>query len=303
MLVKDLKTKIKTNNIPHFLIFTGEEIRVARIYINKIASTLNLPLIYSENVEEVYKAITKTSFITNNACYVVLEDNDIIGNEKALLAVKEKLKNNILILQYDKLDKRSKFYKQNDICDFEKLDSDILLKYVQRDCNLTFNNCKRLIDLCENNYSRILLEIDKINSYGLEPNTSFQILLDEGTIYQPPFDAIFDFVNAVLRKQLNSSFKLLEISYNSGCNTLSLLSALYINTKQVIQVQTCQSNDVAKNTGLTSWQIKCAKDKCGYYTVDQLLNILKLINEMEQKIKLGLIEESIAISSLLVDII
>ena len=41
----------------------------------------------------------------------------------------------------------------------------MLIKYIQREIDLSERNCKRLIDICDGNYGRILLEIDKIRRY------------------------------------------------------------------------------------------------------------------------------------------
>jgi len=301
MNVNELKSKIKSNTIPNFLIFTGEEIQIQRIYRNKIAETLKLPLIYCDTVKDVYGKINNNSFITTTCCYVVFEDKEFASEEKLWQLIKSKLKNNILILQYSKIDKRGKFYKQNDVVEFEKLDERLLVKYVQRDCNLNESNALDLINICENDYSRILLEIDKINNINGDSNTVYKKLVNEGTIYKPPYDAIFDFVDAVLRRNGNLSFELLKISYDLGENTLTLLSALYLNTKQVLQVQSCTSSDICKSTGLTSFQVKCSREKSNYYSNGELVSLLKRIGETERGIKSGIIEEKYAIPNLLIN--
>lgn len=129
---------------------------------------------------------------------------------------------------------------------------------------------------------------------------AFEILLKDGTIYEPPYDAVFDFVDAVLKRQINRAFNLLNQSYESGEATMVLLSVLYNNTKAVLQVQTCESKDMGKATGLTGWQIKNAIDKTGVYTDRDLENILRTIQKVESGIKSGLIDEAIAMEYVLV---
>ena len=129
---------------------------------------------------------------------------------------------------------------------------------------------------------------------------AFEKLLKDGTIYEPPYDAVFDFVDAVLRGQVNRAFNLLSQSYESGEATMVLLSVLYNNAKAVLQVQTCESKDIGKATGLTGWQIKNAIDKKGVYTDRDLENILRTIQKVESGIKAGRIDEAIAMDYVLV---
>ena len=58
-----------------------------------------------------------------------------------------------------------------------------------------------------------------------------------------------------------------------------------------------------KATGLTQFQINCAKKRCNVYRTGDLVYMLQLIHEIEVGIKLGTISESIAIDYLLVNIL
>ena len=90
-------------------------------------------------------------------------------------------------------------------------------------------------------------------------NSAFQDLLKDGTIYQPPYDAIFDLVAAILDRKVNKAFDLLQQSYAVGEATMVMLSVLYNNAKAVLQVQSYKGDNLSKATGLTGWQIKNAK--------------------------------------------
>ena len=188
----------------------------------------------------------------------------------------------------------------------------LLVKYIKKYLNLTANNCSKLIDVCERSYGRILLEIDKIRQYRkaldlirddeMTDDYFFEQLLKNGTIYKPPKDAIFDFVDAVLRRKSALSFDLLRQCYAVGEATMVLLSVLYTNVKQVLQVQSYKGNNIEKGTGLTSWQIKCAKDKMGHYSIGELVYMMRLIQKTEQGIKEGKVDEDIAVDYILVNI-
>lgn len=189
-------------------------------------------------------------------------------------------------------------------------------KYIKREINLSDNNCQRLIEVCEHDYGRILLEIDKIKWYqkstvdhqwdGVEQlniNDCFKNLLADGTIYTPPYDAIFDLVAAILDRKVNKAFDLLQQSYAVGEATMVMLSVLYNNAKAVLQVQTYKGDNLSKGAGLTGWQIKNAKPHVKKYSDKELVHMLQMIQKVESGIKTGQIEDEIAMSYLLVSVL
>ena len=313
MKIVDVKNQIKSKSPKSFYIFTGDEIEVINIYINKIAECRNLEVVRVDSLSNIYSKFLSKSFVTKNYCYVLRDDKELLTQEKVwdAISVKGVQGNNIIILILSNVDKRSKFYKrfQNSIVEFEHLSDTVLIKYIKKEIPLNDRNCKRLIDICESDYSRILLEVDKIKQYakGFSGNYGFdnffQMLVDNGTIYQPPKDAIFDFVDSVLKGKSVKSFELLKNCYGVGESPIVLLSVLYNNVKQVLQVQSCTSKDIAKTTGLSTWQVKCAKEKCGYYSIGDLVYFLKLIRRVEKGIKTGEIEEGIAVDYVLVNML
>ena len=182
----------------------------------------------------------------------------------------------------------------------EPLAEPVLIKYIQREIDLSESGCKKLIELCESSYGRILLEIDKIKQYQkelrIDYNESFRQMLIEGVIYRPPKDSIFDFVDAVMKGLTYRSFSLYEDCKAVGESTLVILSVLYNNVKQTLQVQSYEGNDVAKATGLQPWLInKIKKDYANVYTDSELVEAMRHIREWERGIKLGYRDERFAV--------
>lgn len=307
MEVTELKAKIKSNTLPNFLIFTGDEWAVQKIYIQQIA-TRNMEVRRIDSIIDIISKLKNKSFTTKQRIlYTVRDDKELMSNPKWWGKIEKLLGNNILILLITKPDKRTKFYNQykSTFIEFKPLNEANLKKYVQKEIDLNDKNCEKLIQVCEGNYGRILLEIDKIKHYeirpNLYPNSIFELLLKDGTIYQPPADAIFDFVDAILDRKVQKAFELYENCKGVGESTLPLLTVLFNNTKAVLQVQTCTSKDVAKTTGLTGWQIMNAKKHLDAYYPEELQELLHLITACEQGIKKGTIEEQFVIEYILVN--
>ena len=321
MDVATLKAKIKSKQIPNFLIFSGEEWKVQEIYINQIAKVTGNETKRIDSVSEIYRKAQSKSFVTKAYNYIVRDDKELMQNEELQAQIENGiLGDNKLILIVTVVDKRTKFYKRNkaSIVDFERLSDSMLYKYTLKEIMLSKANLKRLIDICEHDYGRILLEIDKIKRYsvchmfnkdmadkwGIENyDQCFLELLKDGTIHEPPYDAIFDLVDAILDRRVNLAFNLLEQSYAVGEATMVMLSVLYNNAKAVLQVQTYDGDNLSRGTGLNGWQIKNARKHVGKYSEEELNYILRLIQKLESGIKTGRMEDEFAMQYLLVHVL
>lgn len=305
MEIADLKSHIQNNTLESFYIFAGEEWKVQEIYINQIAKVKNKEIKRIDSITDVYSSLRNTALIKKSFLYVVRDDKELMTNEKIQSQLSSLLKDDMLILVLTTLDKRLKFYKtyKDSIVEFELLNPLILRKYIQKEIALSDKNADKLIEVCEGNYGRCVLEIDKINNYrdanGLydidrgdcTADIAFKKLLDDGTIAQPTKDAIFDFVDAILDNKLNLVYNLYKECIDCGEAVMVMLTVLYNNAKAVLQVQSCESNDIEKSTGLTSWQINNARKHYNKYRNRELINIMDLCYECQKGIVTGTIEE------------
>ena len=310
MTVVDVKKQIQDNSLCNYYIFTGDEVEVQRIYINKIAEVKGYPVIRAECISDIWGDMINPSIFAENAVYVVRDDKELVNLSPLQSQIDSgAIGDNILIHQMTSVDKRTKYYKQNAdrIVVFEHLSDDMLKKYIRKQITLNDANCERLIAICENDYSRILLEIDKIKWYvahnDMNYDEGFEYLVNEGVIYTPPQDAIFDLVDAILKRQVNKVYDLLYQSYAVGEANMVILSVLYNNAKQVLQVQSCASLDICKSTGLNAFQVKCAKDKMNYYSIGELVYMLKKIQKIQKGIITGAIDDNISVEYLLVSVL
>lgn len=314
MDVSTLKAYIKSNRLPNYIIFAGDEWKVQEIYIQQIAKVTKRNVIRIDSITDIYSKLKNRSFVQKPAIYVVRDDKELMQNEKLQGQIETVLNQNILIHLVTNLDKRTRFYKsfKASICDFERLSDSMLSKYIRKEIKLSERQIQRLIEICEHDYGRILLEIDKIKWYELDAELqgydmssedAFTDLLKDGTIHVPAKDSIFNFVDAVLDRRCNNLFELLQDCYDTGEPTMVMLSVLYNNAKAVLQVQSYEGNNLSKATGLTGWQIKNVKPHVNKYSDLELIALMKLIQKCEQGIKTGQIEEQYVIEYILARIL
>ena len=167
MDVATLKAKIKMKQIPPYLIFSGDEWKVQQIYIDQISKVTGKEIQRIDDVANIYGKLKNRSFVQKPIIYIVRDDKELMQNEKIQQQIEQVLGDNILIHLLTTVDKRTKFYKayKDVICDFERLSDTTLKKYILKEIKLSERNVERLIDICEHDFGRILLEIDKIRRY------------------------------------------------------------------------------------------------------------------------------------------
>lgn len=316
MEVNEIKAHIQNRKFNSFYIFSGPEWKVQRIYIDMIVKSSGKELAYIDSIADIYNKLNNRSFVKKSYVYVVRDDKEIMQNEKLQLQLSSLLADNILILLITSLDKRLKFYKsyKDAIVEFEALKPMVLRKYIQKEIKLSDSDCDRLMEICEYDYGRCLLEIDKIMHYKWDAemvmdafdqryDIAFQELLDKGIIYQPPKDAIFDFVDAVLDRKVESSFNLYENCLQVGEAVMVMISVLYNNAKAILQVQSCSGSDISKSTGLTGWQIQNAKKHVGVQSNRNLINIMNICQQCQEGIVTGTMEEEYVMDYILTTIL
>lgn len=310
----EVKAHIQKGSFNQFYIFTGSEWKIQRIFLEQIAKFSGKELRYIDSISDIYHKKSTRAFVSKSYVYAVRDDKELMQNEKLQSQLKNIVGSNILILLLTSVDKRTKFYKKykDDICEFETLMPAVLKKYIQREVDLSDKNCDKLMEACEYDYGRCLLEIDKIHCYAgdaeehgydMDSNESFEDLLKHGVIYQPPKDAIFDFVDAVLDRDVSLSFELYRQCIAVGEAVMVMLTVLYNNAKAVLQVKNCTGKDVVKSTGLSSWQVMNAKKHLHKRSNRELLDILEICHACQKSIVTGALDEEFVMEYILTSVL
>lgn len=307
----ELKKQLSEKTLQPLYIFTGEEFAVMDIYINKVAEVMGVKPKRVDSVAGIYANMQNQSLLVKASCYVIRDDKDYLAQDGIWddMAAGFIQGNNVIILIYTNLDKRSKFYKQHNksFTEFEYLSAEVLAKYIDKDIGLDNRRAITLANLCDCNYGRIILECDKLyqlsKARGIDIAAAFEIALAEGLIYTAPRDVMFDMIDAVCKRQPKASYALMEEVLATNDSPLGAISLLYTNFKSMLLVSGAKGKNIAETTGLTAWQIKLAKEKGNHYSIGELVNAVRLIRETERGIKTGGIEQKIALEYILTSIL
>ena len=313
MELVDLMKKISNNDIPHFLIFFGDEQKIIDIYIQNIVQSVGGKKVVVDNVSQAIKDNGKKSLDKSTKVYVVTEDTAFLTKDESWENVRKSMNKNYLILRYHSLDKRSAFVKKNqqNIVEFSHLSDEVLQQYIYRDLpDLCEKNASKLISYCNNDYGRILLEVDKIwqtqssrlsnFNINLDSNDCFEELDKQGLFHKEIGDITFELTNAVLGGYPEKAMQKLDEAKRKGEPVMTIACILYSGFRNLLAYQGLGKNKqgAMERTGMTKGELYGCTKNVGGYNVEEVKRNMLFCQKVESGIKMGTIDEDIALEYL-----
>lgn len=305
MELVDLMKRISSNDIPHFLILFGEEQTILNIYLTHILEVTNTKRISADSVSYIMQNINKKSLDKSIRLYVVQDDMSFLKAESSWETVRNTPTKDYIILRYHSLDKRLSFAKKNqqNLVEFSRLTKEVLQTYISKDLpDLSDKNSSKLVEYCNYDYGRILMEIDKIKQYSsirtdLTIDSCFVQLDKQGLFHKEIGDITFELTNAVLGGYPDTAMQKLDEAKRKGEPAMMIVSILYNGFRNLLAYQGLGSNKqgAMERTGMTKGELYgCTKNVGGYSIAEVKRNMLKC-QEIESGIKMGTIDEDIAL--------
>lgn len=307
MELKNLKEELLNNKIRPLYIFTGIELALQDVYINKIKEISKLNSIRTEYLKNVYNKFNSRSLIKLKPnIYIIRDDEDYLKSEKTWENFKKnKLNGNIVILLYTNIEKSSKFYKAHEdiIVNFDYIDRSLLKNRLMVTTGMNEQSCKELVDICNGNYGVIQHEVYNLmllsEAIGCSLQTSYLESRRNNTITEYIGDIIFDFTNSVIDRDIYKAYSLYEKIKQTDEGAVKLLSVLYNSFRNVLIVQSTNNNERTEEIlGLTKAQIYVTSQKCNKYNLFELVNAIKTIRYLEKGIKTGEVDSEFCIDYL-----
>lgn len=302
--------KIAGNDIPHYLVLYGQEQTVLDMYIKQIVSMTQSQAVYVDTVASVIKQCGKKSLNKSVKCYIVSDDLSYLKAETVWDKIKKDFKKSkdYLILRYHTLDKRDKFSHNNkeNLTEFAHLSAEVLQQYIYRDLpDLSEKNALSLIDYCNYDYGRILMELDKVRQYmsvrtELTVDSCFNQLDKQGLFHKEIGDITFELTNAVLGGYTDQAIVKLDEAKRKNEPAMMIASILYNGFRNLLAYQGLGKNKqgAMERTGLTKGELYGCTKNIGGYSLSEVKRNMLFCQQVESGIKTGLIDEDIALDYL-----
>lgn len=308
MNIAELKKDMKANNLAGLYIFTGEEIYIRNLYIEQI---VDLGFIWKElpTVAELFKSVGTTKLIQKPTLYVIRDDMDFIKQDSTVwdkLVAWVNNSVNKVILIYNNIDKRNKFFKtfEENTVKFEKLSETVLLKYVQKETDISRENALDLIHRCDSNFNLCLLELNKVIMFSLSNNISideaYRKCCADRIMLDLPKESLEKYITAVMNKDFSLAIEISNDFDFTEEPPLKILAFLYNSFEALFAVVAYESGlSLKKNeSGANFWAVKNAEIFGMKWQIKQVRDMMDFIQFLESGIKMGMVSADAAIPML-----
>jgi DNA polymerase III delta subunit len=291
----DLQTQIREGSLLPFYVFTGEEIELQNIYLKQMGNVIRV-----DRVADIYNKITSKLISGKFAVYVVRDDMDFIKSEKTWGSISDKIKNAVLVIQVTTPSKCKKFIKELNDCvvEFNHMTTKQLLNVVNMDCSVS--NKQYFIEACNNDLNTINNYLDIFKRAGIKELN--KKIVDE---YIPTKEdvTVFQLADAVMRKDEQLTFKLLDQLLEDKNNVMGIIYAIYSQLHKCVLVEGYRGEkNISKVTGINSWICNnILRDN--RIEPSKLLTALRLVQKYDKGIKTGKYDGVMACYSLIVEIL
>lgn len=309
MDISILKEELLNKKLRPLYVFTGEELALQDIYVDKIKEISGLEINRVDALKSTYQRITKKGlFVTKPCLYVIRNDEEYYKTSDFWQKfIETDLKGNIIILLYSNVEKSSKFFKAHDevATNFDHVGASLLKNRLQATTGMPLPYCEDLVKMCSNDYGRIKNELYKLGTWarvkGYSWNTAYLEAKKCNLIHEDIGDIIFDFTGAIESRNIKKAFDLYpKIMKTEDGNAIKLITVLYNSFRQILMVQSTPMNERTEEIlGLTKAQIFVTSQKCNAYNLYEIVDIVKTLRYLEKGIKTGTVDEKFAIPYLM----
>lgn len=283
MTIQELKATIESGNVPKGLTIlkVADSFFVPNQYIDFIRKSVEI--VYVETCSDIINSRTDIFDLGNSSDSLkVLKTEEFKNTDERL-----KSSGNVFIV-CRKMDKKTSSVFKDYIIDVPKLEKWQMEDYAYSLAEgVNENQLKNLVEICNYDIYRIDKELQKITIFPKEQRQFiFDSFVNDGIFSDINNHTVFDFTNALLKKDKEKLFELYKEIQNVDVEPIAFPMILIKSFKNVIDVQLSRFN--AEQLGMKPnqyWAIK--NTSIGFYTKDQLISIFGFLTDLDRRIKVG----------------
>ena len=218
----------------------------------------------------------------------------------------------VMIIVEDEVDKRSRLYKAISKCgcvmELKKLSLQDMklsigtkLKRVGK--GITESDCEYFIECVGDDMNTLTNELEKCIAYaGDKPAVDRNVI--NAVCSMQVENKIFDMVDAILRHDGNTVYRLYGDLVTLRENTFGIMAVIRKNYNRLLMVselneKSCSLSDIAARTKMADWLVKKQLQKIRKYPSEKLKKALEIIVDTEYAIKTGNFSEQNGIEIML----
>lgn len=312
MNLVELRKQIKSGSLNNLYIFTGEETKIMKIFLDQMAEAKNCEIVSLESAVNFYNKLGVNNLVKKPAIYTITDDVAYTKQTEAVWNKVLRLPKNspeIVVFVYNNLDKRTKFYKffEKFIVEFVKLSENVVAGYLVKDYGISKYTVDYIVKCCKANYTMSLLELNKLlcykNLHNISEEDAFSCCKEENILVNlKDENGLQYFIKSFLAKEFTVCFEFVSQLDLKNDPPLKILTYLYNSFRALFDVVAYESGLSYKKGESVSnfWAVKNVEIFGLQWSIKQVYEMLKYLQQLEEHIKTGNIEPDNFLKILLV---
>ena len=285
---KKLKQELSTNQFSNnLIIFLNDQPFLVDQYIKKILEISKSDASYIDDLNCIFQSeLFSNSYETKNIIKII-HLKEFKCTDKTLSTAT----NAIVIADSIKDEDTIEMFKSH-IIQLTKIPDWGLKDYIYSNISIK-DECKDwLLEVCGKNPFRISQEVDKLKLFEpYEQEELFSCFMKDSTFSDLSTYNIFDFINAIMDKNIPKLLEILIERKNIDLEPLGIITLLYKNIFYLISMQ-LGINATSNSLNISDKQFNFLKRRLGRFSDNKLKEMLEFLITFDSKLKTGYLDST-----------
>ena len=299
----------------------GKDFNIVNEKVNELINSLNISNIikYDYSETDLVSIINEVNYIdlfnekkliiVSNFSLKSIKDN----NESILSGYINNMNDNVIIFKCidESLDERRSLTKllrsKCEVIEIQKLDYKTLHEYVSNmfksnKITASFNQIKKILDLCEYNPDYTINEVEKLLIYKIGENELFDKDIDD-VISKNNEKEMFNLIEFIMNKDLASALNSYKILISSNIDSTIILDNIAKQFRLLMQIKASNGYDelgLSRKLGVNPYTIKKLYPHIKEYSNENIANILYKLSQIDIDSKINGLDRNSLLESFLI---
>ena len=301
----------------------GQDFNIVNKRVEELISKLGISNIikYDYSTSSIEEIITEVNYVDlfNEKKLIIVSSFELKSLEKneeeLLMKYINNMNDNVIIFKcidesFDERKSLTKLIRSNcKVEEIEKLDYKSLHEYVSKmlkenGINASFNQIKKILDLCEYNPDYTISEVEKLLIYKIGETELYDKDIDN-VISKNNEKEIFNFIEFLFKKDIKSSLNSYKILIGSNIDPISIIDSIAKQYRLLLQLKDLyhnNENELSRKLGVKPFVIKKTSQYINDYSEEEIADILYKLSEIDINIKVDSLDKYDLLESFIISI-
>ena len=244
---------------------------------------------------DTYSFLTSKKVIIIKNIDKIKEDEQVEEKEHLIKYLQNPNEDNLLIITTNKMDKRSKLYKEitkyteSIIPEYNSTD---IIKELLNGYNIKNTDIDYIIELCDNDQIKIQNECEKLKLFCIEDKTITREQIEEIVVkkFGDPQTLVFSFARYIAENDKTNALNIYRELLNYGKHPLEIVSLIANQLRSLLKIKLLEEqkynrNQISEIINKKPYYVEKQQQLTRLYNLDDISYLIKKLQDIDMKMK------------------